>query len=165
MERPTKSDCGTQVNEYARLSSCEPTSLGGGEDYSRLRPLSYPQTDCFLVAFCLVGHERYPEQHVAEAVRDRLVNYWIAEIKHHCPGTPFILVGTKRDLVGDDRAPVMTFEQAEAIANETGALAYMECSAKNLTGVDQIFELATTAREVADVRAHRRKRRDNCIIQ
>ena len=37
-----------------------------GEDYDRLRPLSYPQTDVFLVAFCVVTPSSY------ENVKDKV---------------------------------------------------------------------------------------------
>jgi len=139
---------------------------GGGEDYSRLRPLSYPCTDCFIVAFSLVGHSHYPDMHSFEQVRDRLVNYWIAEIKHYCPGTPFIIVGTKQDLVLAGQPPVMNYEQGESIAYETGALAYLECSAKTCSGIEQVIETAVTAREATgNKRQPKRRTGAQCIIQ
>jgi small GTP-binding protein len=63
------------------------------EDYDRLRPLSYPQTDVFLICFSLVDPKSF------ENVREK----WYKEIRHHCPNTPVILVGTKLDL-RDDRS-------------------------------------------------------------
>ena len=60
----------------------EPYTLGlfdtaGQEDYDRLRPLSYPQTDVFLVCFSVVSPSSFenvkekvstqPTTHVAEA--------------------------------------------------------------------------------------------------
>ena len=57
-----------------------PVSLGlwdtaGQEDYDRLRPLSYPQTDVFLICFSIVNPVSF------ENVR----NKWGPEIRHHCP--------------------------------------------------------------------------------
>merc|ERR1711865_741638 len=74
----------------------EPYTLGlfdtaGQEDYDRLRPLSYPQTDVFLVCYSVVSPSSY------ENVR----NKWVPEIGHHAPGVKFILVGTKVDLRHD----------------------------------------------------------------
>lgn len=67
-----------------------PVNLGvwdtvGQEDYDQLRPLSYPQTDIFLVCFSVVSLSSF------ENVRAK----WLPEIQHHAPGVPFILVGTK----------------------------------------------------------------------
>ena len=57
----------------------------------RLRPLSYPQTDVFLICFSLVSPASF------ENVRAK----WFPEVSHHCPNTPVILVGTKLDLRDD----------------------------------------------------------------
>ena len=51
----------------------EPYALGlfdtsGHEDYSRVRPLSYPQTDVFLVCFSVVSPSSY------ENVREKVIN-------------------------------------------------------------------------------------------
>ena len=58
----------------------EPYTLGlfdtaGQEDYDRLRPLSYPQTDVFLVCFSVVSPSSF------ENVKEK----GVPEITHHCP--------------------------------------------------------------------------------
>merc|ERR1711988_1691512 len=63
----------------------------GQEDYDRLRPLSYPQTDVFLVAFSLISRPSF----------DNIKAKWVPELAHHNPTTPMILVGTKQDLRDD----------------------------------------------------------------
>ena len=58
----------------------------GQEDYDRLRPLSYPDTDVILMCFSIDSPdslENIPEK-------------WTPEVKHFCPNVPIILVGTKR---------------------------------------------------------------------
>ena len=65
----------------------EPYTLGlfdtaGQEDYDRLRPLSYPQTDVFLVCYSVVSPSSF------ENVKEK----WVPEITHHCQRTPFLLV-------------------------------------------------------------------------
>ena len=71
----------------------EPYILGlwdtpGQEDYDRLRPLSYPQTDVFLVCFSVVQPSSFAN------VKEK----WVPEVRHHCPNTPFLLVGVKSDM-------------------------------------------------------------------
>ena len=86
----------------------------GQEDYDRLRPLSYPQTDVFLVCFSLVSPPSY--ENVRTKVRrlgmmitiknSLTINLshqmqWYPEISHHAPSTAMFLVGTKLDLRDD----------------------------------------------------------------
>ncbi|XJO70880.1 hypothetical protein BDV3_000491 [Batrachochytrium dendrobatidis] len=78
----------------------EPYTLGlfdtaGQEDYDRLRPLSYPQTDVFLVCFSVVSPASF------ENVKEK----WFPEVRHHCPGVPCLIVGTQMDL-RDDNATI-----------------------------------------------------------
>ena len=54
----------------------EPYTLGlfdtaGQEDYDRLRPLSYPQTDVFLVCYSVVSPSSY--ENVKEKVRKNVI--------------------------------------------------------------------------------------------
>ena len=56
-----------------------------------MRPLSYPQTDVFLICFSVISPSSF----------ENIQNKWYPEIKHHAPGVPFILVGTKVDLRSD----------------------------------------------------------------
>jgi small GTP-binding protein len=62
----------------------------GQEEYDKLRPLSYPQAQVFLICFAINSPSSF------ERVRTK----WQAEIQEHCPGVPIILVGTKVDLIG-----------------------------------------------------------------
>jgi small GTP-binding protein len=63
----------------------------GLEDYDRLRLLSYPMTDVFLVFFSVMSPFSYKN-----------VSWkWIPELRHHAPNAPVILVGTKTDLRED----------------------------------------------------------------
>lgn len=105
------------------------------EDYERLRPLSYPQTDVFLIMFSVASRDSL------ERVRSK----WYPDIHHHCPSTPFILVGTKTDLRGDDSdhdGKFVSKMQGEQIAREVGAVKYLECSALAMKGLDVVFESA-----------------------
>lgn len=74
-------------------------------DYDRLRPLSYPQTDVFIICFSLVSpasfeNVRAKVWRIIFVKTSILINYlqWYPEVSHHCPRIPIILVGTKLDL-------------------------------------------------------------------
>ena len=71
-----------------------PVSLGlwdtaGQEDYDRLRPLSYPQTDVFLICFSVVSPSSF----------ENVTSKWCPEIKHHCADAPILLVGKNISLI------------------------------------------------------------------
>jgi cell division control protein 42 len=127
----------------------DPFTLGlfdtaGQEDYDRLRPLSYPQTDVFLVCFSVVSTSSF------ENVKEK----WVPEITHHCPKTPHLLVGTCVDL-RDDAATIeklaknkqrpISVEQAEKLARELRAVKYVECSALTQKGLKNVFDEAIVA--------------------
>ena len=116
----------------------------GQEDYDRLRPLSYPDTDVILMCFSIDSPdslENIPEK-------------WTPEVKHFCPNVPIILVGNKKDLRHDPNTikelakmkqePVKP-EEGRAMAEKINAFAYLECSAKSKEGVREVFETATKA--------------------
>ncbi|ELR05780.1 hypothetical protein GMDG_01858 [Pseudogymnoascus destructans 20631-21] len=60
----------------------------GQEEYDRLRPLSYPETDLLFVCFAIDCPNSL------ENVMDK----WYPEVLHFCPYTPLVLVGLKSDL-------------------------------------------------------------------
>jgi small GTP-binding protein len=108
----------------------------GQEDYDRLRPLSYPQTDVFLICFALDGLTSF----------ENVKNKWVPEIQHHAPGAPFILVGTKLDLRNDAKAgsegKFISRLQGEGLKEELRAFKYLECSARTQEGLKQVFDEA-----------------------
>ncbi|NWI39890.1 RHOA protein, partial [Leptocoma aspasia] len=143
----------------------------GQEDYDRLRPLSYPDTDVILMCFSIDSPdslENIPEK-------------WTPEVKHFCPNVPIILVGNKKDLRNDEhtrrelakmkqagsfqsltingRSPVKP-EEGRDMANRIGAFGYMECSAKTKDGVREVFEMATRAA----LQARRGKKKSGCLL-
>lgn len=108
----------------------------GQEDYDRLRPLSYPQTDVFLICFALDTGVSF----------ENIRNKWYPEIQHHAPGVPFIIVGTKLDLRNDSKpgaeAKFVSKAQGEALKEELKAFKYLECSARTQEGLKQVFDEA-----------------------
>jgi len=127
----------------------KPINLGlwdtaGQEDYDRLRPLSYPQTDVFLVCFSVISNASF------ENVKTK----WVPEIQHHAPGVPILLVGTKSDLRKDSQTTkqlaqrgqkMVAPESANSMAKEVGAAKYLECSALTQEGLKQVFDDAIRA--------------------
>lgn len=126
-----------------------PVNLGlwdtaGQEDYDRLRPLSYPQTDVFLVSFSIIS------PHSFENVKSK----WWPEVQHHAPGVPIILVGTKADLRNDQSMisqltakglHVIGDDEAQNRAKEINAVKYLECSALTQEGLKTVFDEAIRA--------------------
>ena len=122
----------------------KPYNLGlwdtaGQDDYDRLRPLSYPQTDVFLVLYSCVNPNSF------ENVR----NKWYPELSHHCPNTAIVLGATKTDLRSNEemvqrlahyRQSPITYEQGLALAKEIGAVKFVECSALTQQGLKQCFD-------------------------
>jgi len=113
----------------------------GQEDYDRLRPLSYPQTDIFLLCFSVVSPPSF------ENIRAK----WNPEVGHHCPTVPKLLVGTKVDLrddgetqarLSDKRMSPILAPAAESLAKEIGAVRYLECSALTQHGLKGVFDEA-----------------------
>jgi len=133
----------------------KPINLGlwdtaGQEDYDRLRPLSYPQTDVFIVAFSIISTNSL----------DNVQSKWVPEIQHHAPGVPIILVGTKSDL-RQDTAMIAQLQQkglemvtaakiksmSEWIAGQNGQMQqeWWECSALTQEKLKDVFDGAIKA--------------------
>jgi len=141
----------TVFDNYSAPMVCDgvPVSLGlwdtaGQEDYDRLRPLSYPQTDVFLICFSVVSPSSF----------ENVTSKWCPEIKHHCADAPILLIGTKIDLREDKetlqilaengQAPIKR-EQGQKLANKIRAVKYLECSALTQRGLKQVFDEAVRA--------------------
>lgn len=90
----------------------------GQEDYDRLRPLSYPDTDVILMCFSIDSPDslgltspalfffkntkRARRLLVACCSTENIPEKWTPEVKHFCPNVPIILVGNKKDLRNDE---------------------------------------------------------------
>jgi cell division control protein 42 len=133
----------------------------GQEDYDHLRPLSYPQTDVFLVCFSVTSPASF------ENVKEK----WFPELHHHCPGVPCLIVGTQVDLRENpqvmeklqrqEQRPVAP-EQGERLARELGAVKYVECSALTQKGLKNVFDEASILFRVKALFVHMRKGYRGC---
>ena len=111
----------------------------GQTDFDKLRPLSYPNTDIFIVCFSVI----------CPASLHNVRETWVPEIKHFCPGTPFILVGTQTDLRDDtevlealaaDQKKAVTSSEGTRLGRELRAVKYLECSALTQKGLKTVFD-------------------------
>lgn len=132
----------TGVEVDGKLINFALWDTAGQEEYARLRALSYPETDVFLLCFSVVSPASF----------DNIKTKWYPEISHHCPGAKCILVGTKIDLREDkatmeslkgDKPP--TLDMGKKMAEDIHAEAYFECSALTQEGLKRVFEEAIRA--------------------
>ncbi|KAL7041789.1 hypothetical protein ACKWTF_000892 [Chironomus riparius] len=113
----------------------------GQNEYDRLRPLSYPNTDVFLMCFSLISPISF----------ENVKNKWLPELRHHCPYTPIILVGLKSDLTTDKatidglrekKQQPISYPQGQGLAKSIKAIKYIECSALTQKGINEVFDEA-----------------------
>ncbi|VVC42194.1 P-loop containing nucleoside triphosphate hydrolase,Small GTP-binding protein domain,Small GTPase [Cinara cedri] len=208
----------TEIKIEGKMVKLALWDTAGQEDYDRLRPLSYPNSDVVIICYSI---DR-PDSLI------NVVEKWIQEVRFFTKDVPVILVGNKKDLrdqcvmslPGDagvddtevanarrenedctvvvtdetdeicsetsplvDKAgetqpviendnktasttpkkwsgttgaePMVVKEQGQLVANEIGAFAFLECSAKTKEGVHDVF--------VAAVKATRRDNKQ-CVL-
>jgi len=114
----------------------------GQEDYETIRTTTcFPNTHVFILCFSVVHPDSF----------HNIKQKWLEELKKACPDTPYILVGTKTDLRSDEetvkklqeknKEPI-TAKMGQKRAKEIKALAYLECNAKDIKSVNEIFAQA-----------------------
>lgn len=146
---------GVQKDEEPQLYKLNLWDTAGQEEYDRLRPLSYPQTDIFLVCFSIsepsslknVVDKWYPEIVQNSSTES-------SEFHQKLGRYPIFLVGTKADLRDDAEqsrrlqevnAQFVTPEQVEEVVKQCGFMGYVECSAATQTGVRDVFEKSVSS--------------------
>jgi len=153
------------VNIAGKTVALSLWDTAGQEDYDRLRPLSYPQTDVFMLCFSVISETSY----------SNIKTKWYPEIIHHCPDAQVLLVGTKVDLREDNDtlealrenglSPI-TNDLGVALAGEINAFDYKECSALTTMGLKEVFDVAIKAKvmdKLGNGGKGKKKKRD-CII-
>ncbi|XP_029595843.1 rho-related GTP-binding protein RhoU isoform X2 [Salmo trutta] len=114
------------------------------DELDRIRPLCYHNADVFLLCYSVVRPSSFCN------ATDR----WAPEIRRHCPGAPMVLVGTQLDLREDvqvlvqlarnQERPVST-EEAQQLAQDIGAVSFVECSGLTQKNLKEVFDQAILA--------------------
>jgi len=114
----------------------------GQEDYETIRTTTcFPNTHIFIVCFSVVHPDSF----------HNVKQKWLEELKKAAPDTPFILVGTKADLREDEETIKKLAEKGkEPISKKMGqkrakeikAQLYLECTAKDVPSVNDMFKQA-----------------------
>ncbi|CAH0557113.1 unnamed protein product [Brassicogethes aeneus] len=126
----------------------------GQEDYERLRPLSYPNTNCFLICFSVdQSQASYENVHLK----------WAPEVKHHLPNAKVLLVATKTDLRRDPAKNCYSTEDGKRLKKKIKAVKYMECSAMDQVGLKEIFEEAVRI-SMSQNGNGKKKAPNNCVL-
>jgi len=155
--------CQVKVTVDGKYCGVSLWDTAGQEDYDRIRPLSYPDTDMFLILLPIVHCGEY---HTLERIKTK----WIPEITHHCPNVPYLIIGTKSDLKDDEEYitkskekklfEILDFEKTSKWALDNGAMKYLECSSMKLQGLQEIFHEIVHSYE-----KYHKQHKKECILQ
>ena len=124
-------------------------------NYDRLRRLSYPYTDVFILAYSCISPASF------ESIRVKC----LPEVAHHCPGVPLYLVATKTDMrtneemlekLAEKKLKPISSEDGERFATEIGAR-FFETSALKGEGVRTLFETAACMNDSQIINEEERK--------
>ena len=108
----------------------------GQEDYAKLRPLAYPETDVFLLTFAV-------DMPVS---LENILTVWWKDVHTEVPKAQLMLVGTKKDLRDTEPGKkYVTPDEAQRVAQQIGAVKYVECSARTKEGLKEVFDEAVRA--------------------
>ena len=113
----------------------------GNEEYDRLRPLSYPRTDVFILCYSINS---------ATSLAN-ITTKWFPEVVHHCPNVPILLLANKVDLRSDPAtlhymeeagATLITYQAGLDTARSLGIAEFKECSSLTKEGLQDAVESA-----------------------
>lgn len=102
----------------------------GQEDYDRLRPLSYSDTNVFVICYSVDSQSSY----------DNVSARWITELRHYRPdSTPILLVATKIDIRRNGDIPCLTPLDGKIMMEKVGLSGFKECSSRTDEGIRDVF--------------------------
>ena len=111
----------------------------GCHSNTQLRELAYKDCDAVIVCFDLTN----------ESSLESVERTWMPEVQQYCPQAPVYIAGCKRDAMCERECTcrasccMQSEEQLMEIVRNTGAVAYLECSAAEVDledGVEELFK-------------------------
>lgn len=133
----------------------------GQDDYQRIRPLSYSDTDVLVLCFSVVSEMSFQN-----------IGKWKEELDYHCPGVPIILLGTKIDLRNDKETinrlrqrglNIIPYSTGLQKSKEITAYEYLECSALTQEGLKNLFQRIVEC-YLNDKNKKKKKKTKKCIL-
>ncbi|CAI2380695.1 unnamed protein product [Moneuplotes crassus] len=134
------------------------------EEYDRLRPLSYPGTDVFIICYSVTDSKSFKN----------VMDKWVPEIKKNCSPTPIVLVGNKIDADKDksnmhesisNTRSSNTMESCCDVLDQNDISSIITTSAATKENLDHLFE---TVIKVAIKHKYKseepNKKKKRCII-
>lgn len=126
-----------------------------------MRPLSYPNTDCFLLCYSIAHRASF----------DNILAKWYPELQHYGRNVPIVLIGefqvnlseceriepltnnlpliiiagTKSDLRVPNSEKFISTSEAKKMKSKIKAAALVECSALNRQNLENVFHEAVRA--------------------
>ena len=142
--KPVNSDDFAKNVEIDSNSYCTQLWDTPCESDEKMSSTTYDSTDIFVICFSLVSKETLDN-----------ASKWVSEIRSYCPQVLFILCGTKlevRDHFEDykdenspeDFAPISD-DEVQKVAQELGAAAFINTSAREMTNLKELLEAAVRA--------------------
>lgn len=134
----------------------------GYEEYVRIRPLSYPGTNVFLLLFPVNSSPHLKD----------IANEYLPEIRQHKPDAFLLLVGTKSDLRADAKQKqwmqerkrcFVTKSQAKYFAKQMHCTAYIETSALSGTNMQEAMDIMCKLSIMTPQQLHETKKKTDCV--
>ena len=104
------------------------------DKFGVIRKEMYANADVVIIFFSVYSRQSF--RNVQEI--------WLPEVMKSRGRIPFILVGTIA-MIGHSDGDKVSFEEAQALADEIGALCYVECWPDRKYNVDRVFQEAISA--------------------
>ncbi|KAM0813410.1 putative Rac5 protein [Seiridium cardinale] len=127
--------CNISENDESRTLHLGLFDTAGQEGYPSLRPLTYAETDVFVV--CIAADASM------ERFKASVEDGWVAEIRRFCPGVPFAVASIHNDWDDADDIPGALLsidpEQRINLAREIGAFGYFDIWPCTRIRVDEAF--------------------------